>query len=142
MFNGVTKEIKYKRFELCDTCGGSGMTENTRKRTCKSCGGTGTVFSSGGFAGFNMSMSQTCPTCGGKGKIQASILFTDQIEEQIAHEYEQHGRGLILYLHPYVYSYVCRGWLNSLKNQWRRKYGITVMESQALGMLETKFAEK
>ena len=89
-----------------------------------------------------MQVEETCPTCGEKGKIQASILFTDQIEEQIAHEYEQHGRGLILYLHPYVYSYVCRGWLNSLKNQWRRKYGITVMESQALGMLETKFAEK
>ena len=89
-----------------------------------------------------MQVEETCPTCGGKGKIQASILVTDQIEEQIAHEYEQHGRGLILYLHPYVYSYVCRGWLNSLKNQWRRKYGITVMESQALGMLETKFAEK
>ena len=89
-----------------------------------------------------MQVEETCPTCGGKGKIQASILFTDQIEEQIAHEYEQHGRGLILYLHPYVCSYVCRGWLNSLKNQWRRKYGITVMESQALGMLETKFAEK
>ena len=89
-----------------------------------------------------MQVEETCPTCGGKGKIQASILFTDQIEEQIAHEYEQHGRGLILYLNPYVYSYVCRGWLNSLKNQWRRKYGITVMESQALGMLETKFAEK
>ena len=89
-----------------------------------------------------LQVEETCPTCGGKGKIQASILFTDQIEEQIAHEYEQHGRGLILYLHPYVYSYVCRGWLNSLKNQWRRKYGITVMESQALGMLETKFAEK
>ena len=89
-----------------------------------------------------MQVEETCPTCGGKGKIQASILFTDQIEEQIAHKYEQHGRGLILYLHPYVYSYVCRGWLNSLKNQWRRKYGITVMESQALGMLETKFAEK
>ena len=70
-----------------------------------------------------MQVEETCPTCGGKGKIQASILFTDQIEEQIAHEYEQHGRGLILYLHPYVYSYVCRGWLNSLKNQWRRKYG-------------------
>jgi molecular chaperone DnaJ len=69
MFNGVTKEIKYKRFELCDTCGGSGMTENNRKRTCKSCGGTGTVFSSGGFAGFNMSMSQTCPTCGGQGYV-------------------------------------------------------------------------
>ena len=69
MFSGVVKKIKYKRFELCDDCGGSGMTENSRRRTCKSCGGTGTVFSSGGFGGFSMSMQQTCPTCGGQGYV-------------------------------------------------------------------------
>ena len=69
MFSGVTKKIKYKRFELCDDCGGSGMTENSRRRTCKSCGGTGSVFSSGGFGGFSMSMQQTCPTCGGQGYV-------------------------------------------------------------------------
>jgi len=69
MFNGVTKKVKYKRFELCDACGGSGMTENSRKRTCKSCGGTGTVFSSGGFMGMSMHMSQTCPSCGGQGYV-------------------------------------------------------------------------
>ena len=45
------------------------MTENSRRRTCKSCGGTGTVFSSGGFGGFSMSMQQTCPTCGGQGYV-------------------------------------------------------------------------
>lgn len=69
MFNGVTKKVKYKRFELCDTCHGSGMTENSRKRTCKSCGGTGNVFSSGGFGGFSMQMTQTCPSCGGQGYV-------------------------------------------------------------------------
>ena len=90
-----------------------------------------------------MQVEETCPTCGGKGKIQSSILFTDQIVEQIEHEVEQHGRGIQLHLHPYIYAYVTRGWLKSLAHQWHRKYGIRVVENQSLGMLETRFiAEK
>ena len=79
----------------------------------------------------------------GKGKIQSSILFTDQIEEQIAHEYEEHGRGIKLHLHPYIYAYVTRGLWSSIARRWRRQYGIKVVENQSLGMLETRFvAEK
>ena len=90
-----------------------------------------------------MQVEEVCPTCGGKGKIQSSILFTDQIVEQIEHEVEQHGRGIQLHLHPYIYAYVTRGWLKSLAHQWHRKYGIRVVENQSLGMLETRFiAEK
>jgi ribonuclease G len=90
-----------------------------------------------------MKVEEVCPTCGGKGKIQPSILFTDTIIEQIHHEYDQHGRGLQLHLHPYIYAYVTRGWWNSLASKWRRKYGIKVVENQSLGMLETRFiAEK
>jgi molecular chaperone DnaJ len=63
LFEGVTKKIKYNRFEPCSECGGSGMTASTKKRTCKTCGGTGMAFSQHGF----MTMQQTCPTCGGKG---------------------------------------------------------------------------
>ena len=82
---------------------------------------------------------EVCPTCMGKGKIQPSILFTDQVEEEIGHFFEHYGKGLRLHLHPYVYSYVCRGWFNSLKCQWRRKYGVRVVENQSLGMLEMRF---
>lgn len=82
---------------------------------------------------------EVCPTCMGKGKIQPSILFTDQVEEEIGRYYERYGKGLRLHLHPYVYSYVCRGWFNSLKSQWRRKYGVRVVENQSLGMLEMRF---
>jgi len=82
---------------------------------------------------------ETCPTCLGKGKIQASIFFTDQVEEQIETMKELHGRGLRLHLHPYVYAYVCKGWMSSLKWQWRRKYGVHVIENQSLGMLEAHF---
>ena len=88
-------------------------------------------------------VEETCPTCGGKGKIQPSLFFTDQIVEQLEQEYAEHGRGLQLHLHPFIYAYVCRGWWNSLKNQWKRKYGVKIVENQSLGMLETRFiAEK
>lgn len=84
---------------------------------------------------------EVCPTCMGKGKIQPSILFTDQVEEEIGHYYERYGKGLRLHLHPYVYSYVCRGWFNSLKCQWRRRYDVRVVENQSLGMLEMRFCD-
>jgi len=64
MLTGVKKKIKYRPFTLCSNCGGSGMTANSRKKTCKTCGGSGKVFG-GGF----ISMRHTCPTCGGSGYI-------------------------------------------------------------------------
>ena len=65
VLNGCEKEIKLKRYEPCSHCGGSGMVENSKRKTCKTCGGTGMAFSSNGF----MSMQRTCPTCGGRGYI-------------------------------------------------------------------------
>ena len=82
---------------------------------------------------------ETCPTCMGKGKIQPSILFTDQIEEACEHMQEHRGLGLKLHLHPYVYAYISRGWLFSLKAKWQRRYGIKIVENQSLGMLEMRF---
>ena len=90
-----------------------------------------------------MPVEEVCPTCMGKGKIQASLLFTDKIAEECEQEYEKHGRGLKLHLHPFIYAYVTKGWWKSLAFQWRTKYGIKVVENQSLGMLETRFiAEK
>jgi molecular chaperone DnaJ len=64
MYNGVTKKIKYNKFDICDKCGGSGKTDKTKEKVCRTCGGSGFVFSQNGF----MSMQRTCPTCGGVGK--------------------------------------------------------------------------
>lgn len=67
------------------------------------------------------------------------MLFTDQIEEELKHMFEQHGRGLKMHLHPFVYAYVSRGWIGSLKQRWFVQYGVRIIENQALGMLETRF---
>ena len=85
-----------------------------------------------------MDVMEVCPTCGGKGKIQPSLLFTDTVETEIEHYTEHFGKNLRVELHPFVYSYVCRGWLGSLKTKWKRTYGVRVAENQALGMLEMK----
>ena len=85
-----------------------------------------------------MQVMETCPTCLGKGKVQASILFTDQVKEQIETMKEHYGRGLRLHLHPYVYAYISKG-LWSIKKQWRAKYGVRTIENQSIGMLEMRF---
>ncbi len=85
---------------------------------------------------------EVCPMCMGKGKVQPTILFTEQVETQIIEMRERFGSHLILHLHPFVYAYACRGWFKSLKWQWRLKYGISLVENQSLGLLETKFVDR
>lgn len=89
-----------------------------------------------------VNVTEVCPTCMGKGKIQSSVLFTEQVEEQIQNMKASYGRGIRLHLHPYVYAYVEKGRWKSLKTKWRFKYGVHTSENQNLGMLETKFYDK
>ncbi len=86
-----------------------------------------------------MEVMEVCPTCMGKGKVQPTLLFTDQVQEEIEHFTEHFGKRLRLHLHPFVYSYATRGLFSSLANRWRRKFGVRVIENQSLGMLETRF---
>jgi ribonuclease G len=85
-----------------------------------------------------MQVMETCPTCLGKGKVQPSILFTEQIHEQIEAMTQQYGRGLRLHVHPFIYAYLSKGFW-SQKWQWRLEYGIHTIENQSLGMLQTQF---
>ena len=89
-----------------------------------------------------MEVMEVCPTCMGKGKVQPTLLFTDQVQEDIEHMSEHFGQGLRLHLHPFVYAYATRGLFTSLASKWKRKYGIKVIENQSLGMLETRFFDK
>ena len=64
---GVTKEIRYRRREVCQTCNGSGAKPGTKPETCKFCGGRGRVQQSTGV----FSIQTTCPKCGGRGCVIA-----------------------------------------------------------------------
>ena len=95
-----------------------------------------------------MDVMEVCPVCQGKGKVQPTILFTDTIEQQL----EEHiatlqkdgksTKGLQLWLHPFVYSYVTRGLLKSIAHQWRKRYGVRVKEDQNLALLTTRIEQK
>lgn len=86
---------------------------------------------------------EECPTCHGSGKIEPSLLFTDKLASECQRYSDQFGRGLTLRLHPYICAYVEKGLLwRSLKWQWLRKYGVRVMSSEMLGMLEYRFFDQ
>jgi len=62
---GTKKTVSVPRYELCETCGGSGVKPGTKKTTCPACNGRGHVLYSAGF----INVSQTCPKCGGEGSV-------------------------------------------------------------------------
>lgn len=66
---GVEKTVKFRRFETCDTCTGSGAQPGTQTDTCPQCHGTGQIrFAQNTFLG-TFQGSQTCTKCRGTGKI-------------------------------------------------------------------------
>ncbi len=89
-----------------------------------------------------MDVREVCPTCQGKGKIQPTILFTEHLEEELQAYTEAFGRKLKLYVHPYVYAYIDKGWFSSIRKTWKRKYGVKILSSEQLGLIQYKFTDK
>jgi ribonuclease G len=85
--------------------------------------------------------SEKCPTCLGTGHAKPSILFTDTLEKALDNLTNKlHVKQFKLHVHPYVYAYVCRGFV-SMMTQWKWKYSarMKVIPDQNLGFLEYKF---
>lgn len=87
---------------------------------------------------------EKCPACDGSGKIRPSILFTDDIENNLSYLIrEQNEKNLTLMVHPFVYSYLTRGFFN-YKWKWWRKYGqiVKLKQQNAVHFLEYHFYNK
>ncbi len=66
---GVTKQIKVKKYVVCNTCSGSGAKDKGSVQTCGTCGGSGQVRKvTNTFLG-QMQTVTTCPTCNGEGTV-------------------------------------------------------------------------
>jgi len=63
--SGLEKTITVPRYEMCQTCSGSGAKPGTKKAACQQCRGTGRVVVSSGF----FQLAQTCPKCHGQGEL-------------------------------------------------------------------------
>lgn len=65
--NGVTKNIKVKKYTVCNTCGGNGAKDRNSVQTCATCQGNGQVRKvQNTFLG-QMQTVATCPDCNGEG---------------------------------------------------------------------------
>lgn len=62
---GVEREISFQRWNLCESCSGSGIKPGSAPIICPTCGGTGYIRYNQGF----FSVSKSCSKCGGKGKV-------------------------------------------------------------------------
>ncbi len=66
--------------------------------------------------------AELCPTCQGTGKIQASIVYAEEIENKLSVLIEdRHLKNITLTVHPYLQSYFTQG-LFSRRWKWFRKY--------------------
>lgn len=66
--------------------------------------------------------AETCPTCNGTGEVQASILFAEEIENNLHFLLaEKQMKGISLVVHPYLASYFKNG-LFSKQMKWFFKH--------------------
>ncbi|MEE9163013.1 MAG: molecular chaperone DnaJ [Candidatus Neomarinimicrobiota bacterium] len=66
---GVTKTIRIKRFETCETCRGSGAAKGGGQLTCPQCGGSGEIRQVQRSMLGQIVHVHECRNCGGTGKI-------------------------------------------------------------------------
>ena len=86
----------------------------------------------------NIETYETCPSCGGTGKIKASILFVDEIENNVKYILnQQNEKGLTLFVHPYIYAYIKKGIYN-YQWKWFFKYfkWVNISQMSSYNLLE------
>ena len=91
----------------------------------------------------NIETSEGCPTCGGTGKIQASIMFADDIERKLKFLLEEKKQKKItLVVHPYLESYFKKG-IISKQRKWfmQFKKWIAVRANNSNHILEYKILD-
>ncbi len=92
----------------------------------------------------NVEILEKCPVCDGTGKIKPSIIFIDEIENNIRYLLnDQNERFLKVGLHPYLYAYATKG-LFSLRLKWFFKYKkwIKIQSMASYQLLEYHFFNK
>ncbi|HLY42111.1 MAG TPA: molecular chaperone DnaJ [Terracidiphilus sp.] len=79
---GKETEIRVRRFEMCETCKGSGSASGRGPSMCPQCHGRGQVRYQQGF----FSVARTCSACGGMGSIVSDPCATCRGETRITRE--------------------------------------------------------
>ncbi len=90
----------------------------------------------------DVTTDETCPSCGGTGKVKPSVLYVERLEGKIDYLVSIGVTEFKLYVHPFVYAYLVKGF-SSIYKKWKKRYSrrITLLENQDLAMLEYRFMD-
>ncbi len=70
----------------------------------------------------NVEILEKCPVCDGSGEIKPSIIFIDEVENNIRYLIqEQNEKQLTISFHPFIYSYLTKG-IISARVKWYFKF--------------------
>ncbi len=92
----------------------------------------------------DINTSETCPTCNGTGEVQASILYAEEIENNLHYLIsERKVKKLTLQAHPYLESYFKCG-MFSRRFKWFLKYKkwIPVRGLSSYHLLQYEFVDE
>ena len=91
----------------------------------------------------NIETKEGCPSCKGTGKIEASILLIDEIEQKLAKAINK-SNDIILKTHPFVASYINKGWFKNQRKTWSKEFGckLQVEEDTTYHLLQYRFFNK
>ncbi|MFT4202440.1 MAG: Rne/Rng family ribonuclease [Chitinophagaceae bacterium] len=67
---------------------------------------------------------ETCPSCNGSGKITSSLLLVDEIEKRLEYIMQHQHSEITIMVHPILHSHLTKGYWNSIRRQWQRKYKV------------------
>jgi ribonuclease G len=90
----------------------------------------------------NIVTVEKCPACDGTGEIKASILFMDEMENNIRYfVQDQNEKKLTLIVHPFIEAYLTKGFFTSVRKKWQKQYNFSlkVKSSNAYHFLEYHF---
>jgi ribonuclease G len=93
----------------------------------------------------NLQTLEKCPTCKGSGEITSTILFDDELFNNISYIVEQEKlSSLTVRLHPYVAAYLNKGFLFSIRRKWSKKLNCNIkfQPVSSYAFLEIKFFNK
>lgn len=90
----------------------------------------------------NIKTLEKCPACKGTGEVTPSIIFDDVLENNIQTiQTTGKQKKITIHVHPYVASYLNKGFFNSVKKNWTKKFSckIEIVEEHNYHMLEYRF---
>ena len=87
---------------------------------------------------------EKCPVCRGSGEIVPSILFDDELFNNLSYVIEQYKlKSVVIRVHPYIAAYLTKG-VFSQRWKWARKLHcrIKIVSNSSLSFFESKFFNK